>query len=1486
MLILVTFIQSARAQTAQDQAAATEKMSILDVQRVKDKIALFSSLGSRFTGYPGFYNASQIISEEFKNLGLNTRLFNYTTLVPYDEGSWLKIGNRTFRVYPLYPNLIATGKKCVSGKLVYAGHGSLKELSGLDIKGNIVLLEFNSQDSWITVVKLGASAIVFLEDGPTTRFEAMSKITSVPLSTPRVYATKEVAEELRKLASKKPKAELFNGMRWKDVEGVNVVGEIRGSEDPSKVIIITAHYDSVSVIPAISPGADDAVSISLLLEFIRILKLQNFTPKYTIWFIATSGHWQALSGAREFVEKIYFNNSEIGKKIFPYLVIDLEITSGSPHVNIVSAGSTYKIMTAYSTKKLNDLINLLYSSLLSFQKDYPQCWNIVSTDLLAGLTGLSYNPSLPTYKMMTFNHMFDMEPFQLANSIGLGFVTFDDLRLRFFSPSDTVDFVDLKNVVLQAQFIFHTLFDILKSPISSIYSGSWEDLKPLRVGEAFSGIGFATLEVESVKYDLASPNLYTPVSNALIIVGNPANPFSLMIAKSNASGFAEFHGLKTSPEAGGEKLLIQSYKLDENGSITYAPDSGPKGAGTYPASITMASHPQIARTVLFACGSALIFDLTDPSTLQASSSPSSLYEDTNVYSSVLNAYAGYESPLSIRISIIQIPSYTALDSWGFSYDPLHSIAQIYAPPKDKFAFIVRSTSLDKIVAIYANTTINNQDGSGYLINNQGDELRIDGTIVGMLHDFLTLSYGRYLTQVDAQVVDPNLAEVIHEVIKLNRTVLKESSRKNYGCELSYALLAWGLSIKSYEYSFNVLKDSATSALMTFILTFPFILLSTSLIYGLTRGWKSIAVMSSIILMVTLDLVLFHPAFKLATNIPAIFVGTLIMGLVVPVLFFLLVNFSSSLGKLRKSIFGAHFLERSSFEVSLSAVSIGIGNLRKRKLRTFLTLTTVLLVSFALTSLTSITEMKALQVSPTRTFAKYNGILLRTANFFPLNKDLMRLISMYFSNTTEFAGRYWIYLPSIPQEGGMGKIIVTSKSNSRRAVISALVGISPLELNASFMDFNKFKVEGSMFSSNDLLSAIIPYSLAQYLNVSIGEDILICGLQLKVIGILNTTAMLEYVKDSDGYVDVLPMNTYILDNDKSPPKLEAMLDYNSVIYIPEKLAELIPGASLTSIFIPMNELKFEDLYNKASRVFSAFDELNVYLTYNGSVYLFTKKNIVSIFGFQFVIFPIIIAGLILMSTVLGGTVERLKECSIYSSLGLAPLQVGLIFLGESVIYAIVGSMIGYLTGILASHLLVAMKVTELGTNYTSLSVSVTIGSMLAMVLLASLYPLYKVSSLVTPSLERKWKLSTKPKDDQWEIPFPFRIRDKEKVAGFMIFMYEYLYNKRIERAEVFTVKDLSIYKTETSIGINSLIWLAPYEQNIEQNISLIALESKTEQRFLLFLTLRRISGTYESWIKSNYFFIDDIRKQMLVWNLLSPEEEKRYIQMAKDRNLIG
>jgi hypothetical protein len=80
----------------------------------------------------------------------------------------------------------------------------------------------------------------------------------------------------------------------------NVIAELKGATNPEDIVIICAHYDSISNQPSVlAPGADDNASgTAAVMEAARILAKYPFD--FTIRFIAFSAEEQGLYGSRHY----------------------------------------------------------------------------------------------------------------------------------------------------------------------------------------------------------------------------------------------------------------------------------------------------------------------------------------------------------------------------------------------------------------------------------------------------------------------------------------------------------------------------------------------------------------------------------------------------------------------------------------------------------------------------------------------------------------------------------------------------------------------------------------------------------------------------------------------------------------------------------------------------------------------------------------------------------------------------------------------------------------------------------------------------------------------------------------------------------------------------------------------------------------------------------------------------------------------------------
>ena len=92
---------------------------------------------------------------------------------------------------------------------------------------------------------------------------------------------------------------------------------------------------------------------------------------------------------------------------------------------------------------------------------------------------------------------------------------------------------------------------------------------------------------------------------------------------------------------------------------------------------------------------------------------------------------------------------------------------------------------------------------------------------------------------------------------------------------------------------------------------------------------------------------------------------------------------------------------------------------------------------------------------------------------------------------------------------------------------------------------------------------------------------------------------------------------------------------------------------------------------------------------------------SIAGVASVIVPTLIVALIALNAMMGAVYERLREIGIYSSVGLAPMHISLLFIAEACVFAVIGVVLGYILGQGLGRALLALDLLQgITLNYSS------------------------------------------------------------------------------------------------------------------------------------------------------------------------------------------
>jgi len=1445
----------------------------------------FFSRSSRFTGYTGFFEAAEYIASKFEEYGLQPygengtyfEYFNVTT--PIDNGSFVTLEDgKIIKAYMLYPNYV---NPCLytspeeGDTLVYLGKGEFEDFKDLDVKDKFILMDFASRWNFYKAMAAGAKGVIFVPENPELiiRPEAEQKEVLIPVPFPRLYVRLEDGgEELVRLAkeggSEGIKVHINANMTWESIRVPNIVGYIKGKDDvlSKQIIVISAYYDSWSIVPALSYGATDSLGVSDLLEIARFLS--TYKPKRSVLIVALAGHYQGLWGAREFVEKHF---SQLQSEIIAFAGMDL--SSGSDIIGVYATGS------AYSYKRQDILYQTRYNWLVSqfFQKYLMEIRMVLGPNygegFVDGILGShpSYISSVRPYEPRVYGffgqvgasssiyyqsltYLFDSDPFILA-MYGSGFTyhTTNDARLYQRTPADTWEKINFQNVLTQAIFIHCTLWGLLNedslrlTPTKSRFSDDW---------------GYVTLTIKVSEYNFLT-NWYDPFNstrhpeswNDVIVVyytgGGTGATGIYITTKIDEEGKAVIHGLK--PYQPG---VVDAFVIDrKTGKVTWTTDLGvwqAPGGKVVP----LSSHPHEKIITIFPCASIVTVYAFNPSDFRL------------IPTMIINH--GIAHALMIRQNQI------ASDMFYMAF------VRPNVPSEIIFTMGEKSP-----IAVLNNATSENPNGKGYVLE-QGETLILGPDEI--IRNLKTIVLSRYNTLYSYRAYTPTM-ELFKNYTSKYLSLWEFSYEKNdFQRLLGYSYSSWALLLGLYASVMDLTWQVILALSVIFTVTIPLAFVLERLLF-VFEGKKRFLEIVVIVFLLNLLFFLLHPGFVVASSAPLILISDCLAVILAPLIILIFNEAYSSIKGLRKRVRGAtHFIEISRSGLFSSCMNMSIENMKKRRFRTILTCLSLVLMIFGMVLLSSVTITPQLISGTQRTInpSSFSGIIIRAQPWAPINEGTYEILKSSLSDIAEVIPRGFLYPPPPPprvyQAAEVPYIVFSPKMQTR---IYGILSLSFEEPKVSNVDKLLVPTDppGRWFIRDDVFAAILPDTVATSLSEELGREIVpgskisLWGITLTVVGIIDSEALNNFY-NTDGE-RITPLDPSSLTTAVTPSHLDA----SNIFIIPYSLfSRLVYTTPLSMIVIKPNNKTVENLL---------LDELpyqisyQIYVAEEGEFGQYRlQKQWLSVLGGHFLFVPVLIASLCILSLLLGSVYERRREIAIYNAIGMSPFHISLIFVIEAISYALPAIFSGYIAGIAVTAILIALGTYPSGLypNFSSYTALIALMLGFAVTALSSIYPSHWASRLAIPSHVRRWmKIVSKPKGDIWEITIPIIAKTKEETLGIFQFIKEYL-SFSIERESLFTAEKMSIEEIEEDgARILRLILdcrLAPYDAGIKSDIIIAGVRTDQASQFTFKLVIRRTAGYATTWKVTCPHVADEIRKQILIWRTLTPEERGRYIELAR------
>jgi hypothetical protein len=253
----------------------------------------------------------------------------------------MELNNRRIPLQPFFYNAITPQgiNGSLEGPVYYVASGSMDDLSGMPMKGSILLMDFDSGINWRTAASLGAKAAIFIDRGNIKGrhfFEEKTELS--PIQFPLFMMTEKEAVSLfgDLTKTRTPVADrviLRSSIQWRETISQNIYCFIEGSDDNlrEELLVLEAFYDNSSFLPGPATGADESISIVTLLKTAEALT--RSPPGRSVLLLATSGHNQTLAGMRELIwslqteEKDFAAYHKLLKKNIKQAQANLEVLS-------------------------------------------------------------------------------------------------------------------------------------------------------------------------------------------------------------------------------------------------------------------------------------------------------------------------------------------------------------------------------------------------------------------------------------------------------------------------------------------------------------------------------------------------------------------------------------------------------------------------------------------------------------------------------------------------------------------------------------------------------------------------------------------------------------------------------------------------------------------------------------------------------------------------------------------------------------------------------------------------------------------------------------------------------------------------------------------------------------------------------------------------------------------------------------------------------
>jgi FtsX-like permease family/Peptidase family M28 len=1076
-----------------------------------------------------------------------------------------------------------------------------------------------------------------------------------------------------------------------------------------------------------------------------------------------------------------------------------------------------------------------------------------------GITGFFKDSLRPSRQQSWKNYFVDRPPLggeitALAGYHGLSLVTTHDARSFWGTASDTLENMN-RPYALQQSNVVCSLMQRLTQKVTL-----HENNYPRK--------GFSTLK-GSAKF-LRHGELFAdePAPGTILLAYQGPAKFYTMV---DQTGSFHLKGVADSKHSF-HKVILEGYKFDTHtGSIGWTIDKKLTDKNSYRVKMHRLSMETDLK--MFACKGTTLFNLLEPRTFR--------------YLTKSQILDGRREAEPIRYF------YSRLDTWT------SNISTIFLEPGTPLKVTLSDSPLNKKL-ILLNNSPENPQGTGYSVENWP---ALHRTGFRVARDMWTLLVPR----IDNLEQSGIFNERIHQLQTDGLSALNQAQNawqdKRYDQFFEAASRSWALASRVYEDIEKTQKDVLYGVLFYIALFVPFSFCLERLLFSYTNIYKRIVAFSGILVLLVAVIYNVHPAFQLAYSPMVVILAFLIMGLSLMVTLIIFFRFEEEMNHIQNRSHHGQSEEIGRWKAFVAAFLLGVSNLRRRRLRTALTCTTLIILTFTIMSFTSVKSIRQHTRILFNDQQPYQGFLLKNINWRDLPPQAYTVVSNAFSLTGIAVPRVWL-----EEDDRTRSTRIPIHYGVKTFEARGMIGLSHNETRVS--GIKDILVAGRWLTKEDQQAVLLPDRMAKHLgmdaNTLLNQEVVIWGTHFRVVGIFSGEG-LQRLKDLDGE----PLTPVIFPREVSDGTTEAVvqalesgddmrefqsryqhIDGDVTVIIPYKrlmaLGGHVKGISVRPDTRDSNQETAKKLVDRFG--------LSLFSGEESGTYLYHASDTMSYSGVPNIIVPILISIFIVLNTMISSVYERKREIGIYTSVGLAPSHVSFLFIAEAMAFAVLSVVFGYLVAQTSAKLFAGTALwSGITVNYSSVAGVGAMVMVILVVMISVIYPSKVAGEIAIPDINRSWTLPA-PQENRLDIVLPFLMTYQEhrSVGGFI---YEYFDSHReITHGKFSTGKMTFTFVCEVPpvqddddsdcpedrctydecLHFTSQVWLAPFDFGILQQVALKFKPAKEEQGFLeVHVSLTRKSGESNAWQRINKTFLHEIRRQLLLWRSFDDDTKRHY-----------